>query len=189
LHLFILNRALALLLSWFKNSLGQIEFVIGDITEQDTEAIVNAANNRLIGGGGVDGAIHRKAGKKLLSSYLLKIGHCATGDAVVSPGFKLKAKWIIHTVGPIWRGGKADEGRLLASCYKRCLEIADDMKLSSIAFCAISTGVYGFPVDLAAKIALRTVRDTPSSLDLIRFVSFDEPTHLVYEDAQKSIFS
>ena len=130
-----------------------------DITTLALDAIVNAANSTLLGGGGVDGAIHRAAGPELRDACL-KLDDCDTGDAKATPGFALPARWVIHTVGPVWTGGERGEARLLASCYRRCLEVAVDLDVKSIAFPAISTGVYGYPKEAAAKIAIDTVRAT-----------------------------
>ena len=157
-----------------------IELVAGDITVQEVDAIVNAANRSLLGGGGVDGAIHRAAGPELLKACRLLAG-CDTGDAKATPGFRLPAKWVIHTVGPVWQGGEKGEAALLASCYRRCLEVADQLDVVSIAFPAISTGVYGFPRHLAAPIAVHTVRDAGSRVRVVRFVLFDRETMELYE--------
>jgi O-acetyl-ADP-ribose deacetylase (regulator of RNase III) len=154
--------------------------VTGDITAERTDAIVNAANESLLGGGGVDGAIHRAAGPELLAACRL-LGGCATGDATTTPGFRLPARWVIHTVGPVWRGGTSGEAEQLASCYRRALEEADGVGARSVAFPAISTGVYGFPIEPAAEIAVATVRDTPSDVDLVRFVAFNAATAEVYQ--------
>jgi O-acetyl-ADP-ribose deacetylase (regulator of RNase III) len=134
----------------------RIDVVQGDITTLPVDAIVNAANTSLLGGGGVDGAIHRAAGPRLLEATR-EIGGCPTGEARLTPGFDLPAKWIIHTVGPVWQGGKAGEDELLASCYRLSLALARDQGVETIAFPAISTGAYGYPLERAARIALREV--------------------------------
>ncbi len=158
-----------------------IEVVQGDITAETTDAIVNAANESLLGGGGVDGAIHRAAGPELLAACRDLYG-CATGDAKATPGFRLPALWVIHTVGPIWRGGGGGEAGLLASCYRRSLEEADRVRARSISFPAISTGVYGYPPDAAAKVAVDAVRSTPTSVEVVRFVCFDAATAGIYRE-------
>lgn len=158
-----------------------IEAVAGDITTQDVDAIVNAANNALGGGGGVDGAIHRAAGVAALRAACELLGGCPTGDARATPGFNLAAQWIIHTVGPRWRGGGHGEAELLASCYRRCLVVASELGARRVAFPAISTGIYGYPRAQAAEIAVGTIRTTlaavPLGIELVRLVAFDEATY------------
>lgn len=144
------------------------------------DAIVNAANSSLRGGGGVDGAIHRAAGPDLLRACLA-LGGCAAGDARATPGFRLPARWVIHTVGPVWQGGGRGEPALLASCYRRSLEVAVAIGARSVAFPAISTGVYGYPPELAAEIAVTTLRATPTELELARLVAFDSGTQALYQ--------
>ncbi len=157
-----------------------IESVQGDIVQQRLDAIVNAANTRLLGGGGVDGAIHRAAGPRLLAACRPLRG-CATGDAKITPGFDLAARHVIHTVGPVWHGGNEGEAELLASCYRRSLEVAAANQVQSIAFPAISTGVYGYPANAAAGIAVATVRESaPRGVELVRFVCFDAATAAIY---------
>jgi O-acetyl-ADP-ribose deacetylase (regulator of RNase III) len=134
----------------------RLEIVVADITTLDVDAVVNAANRSLLGGGGVDGAIHRAAGPQLLEACR-KLGGCETGSAKMTPGFKLTARHVIHAVGPVWHGGNSHEDELLASCYRTALDLAADNGLRSIAFPAISTGVYAFPADMAARIAVGTV--------------------------------
>ena len=158
----------------------RIEAAKADITRESVDAIVNAANTSLLGGGGVDGAIHRAAGPELLDACR-PLGGCATGDAKATPGFRLPARWVIHTVGPVWRGGGDGESDLLASCYRRSVEVADELGARSLAFPAISTGVYGYPRDAAAEIAVGTLRGTPTDVELVRLIAFDEETRALYE--------
>ena len=157
-----------------------IQAVQGDITAEELDAVVNAANQALAGGGGVDGAIHRAAGHRELQEACQKLGGCDTGDAKVTPGFGLQARWIIHAVGPRWRGGNKGEADLLASCYRRSLEVADELGAKSVAFPAISTGIYGYPPEEAARIAVETVRSTSTQVELVRLVAFDQATHQLY---------
>jgi O-acetyl-ADP-ribose deacetylase len=159
----------------------RIEATRGDIALQHVDAIVNAANRQLAGGGGVDGAIHRAAGAAELQAACRAIGHCPPGEAVDTPGFNLAARWIIHTVGPVWHGGDQGEAPTLASCYRSCLATADRLGARSIAFPAISTGVYGYPPQAAAAIAVDTVRACATGVTLIRFVAFDETTLGFYQ--------
>jgi O-acetyl-ADP-ribose deacetylase (regulator of RNase III) len=162
----------------------RIEFHKGDITKLNVDAIVNAANTSLLGGGGVDGAIHRAAGPDLLE-FNRKLGGCKTGEAKISPGFKLTAKYIIHTVGPIWSGGKNNEDILLANCYKNSLKLAVENEIKTIAFPAISTGVYRFPLERATKIAVSEVKkflEKNESIEKVIFVCFDEETYQIYKE-------
>jgi O-acetyl-ADP-ribose deacetylase (regulator of RNase III) len=149
----------------------RIEIVEGDITRLEVDAIVNAANKSLLGGGGVDGAIHRAAGPELRAACAT-LGGCDTGEAKITPGFKLPARYVIHTVGPVWGGGERGEDRLLAACYRNALALALEHGLASIAYPAISTGAYGFPPDRAARIALRTVLATLRDNETIERVVF-----------------
>ena len=158
----------------------RVEAVRGDITAQDTDAIVNAANRQLKGGGGVDGAIHRAAGASELHAACAQLGGCDPGEAKATPGFGLEARWIVHTVGPVWSGGTRGEPDILASCYRRVLEVAAELGARSVAFPAISTGVYGYPPELAAEVAVSTVTASDTSVELVRLVAFDRPTYELY---------
>lgn len=160
----------------------RIEAVRGNITLQHVDVIVNAANEGLRGGGGVDGAIHRAGGSEIMAECR-EIGHCATGDAVVTRAGRLSAKYIFHAVGPIYRGGRSGEAELLRACYSRCMALANERVLKSIAFPAISCGVYGYPIEEAAKIAVETVEDAlarETSVELARFVLFSEADCAIY---------
>lgn len=159
----------------------RIQVVQGDITKQTVDAIVNPANSSLLGGGGVDGAIHRAAGPGLLAECRL-LGGCVTGSAKATKGYNLAAKYVIHAVGPVWCAGDADEDRLLASCYRNCLEIAGELNIKSIAFPAISTGIYGFPKQRAAKIAVKELRDYAGDIETVLFVCFDAETAKIYRE-------
>lgn len=159
----------------------RLEAVKGDITQETTDAIVNAANTALARGAGVCGAIFARAGAGL-EEACAALGGCATGDAKATPGFALPARWIVHAVGPVWHGGDAGEPEALASAYRRSLEVADELGARSIAFPAISTGIYGYPLEAATKIAVATCRDTPTEhIELVRFVCFDDATLAAYE--------
>ena len=164
---------------------GRIEIVRGDITSQAVDAIVNAANSSLLGGGGVDGAIHRVAGSRLLSACRALEG-CPTGQARLTEAFDLPAKYVIHTVGPVWRGGSGDEAGLLASCYQASLVLARDHGCQSVAFPSISCGVYGYPMDQAADVSIRAVLtqlERHATPGLIRWVMFDEAAFEAWIDA------
>jgi len=166
-----------------------LEVVEGDITQQETMAIGNAANSALAGGGGVDGAIHRAGGPAIMSELKTRYKDCPTGSAVITGGGNLKARYVIHAVGPIY-SGKPKDAELLASAYQRSLELCTQNKISSIAFPSISTGVYGYPVEEASRIALKTVIDylkEHPEIQLVRFVLFDAKTYNVYEKALKGL--
>lgn len=164
----------------------QIEFFKGDITKVVADAIVNAANTTLLGGGGVDGAIHRASGPKLLAECAM-LGGCRTGEAKITKGYSLLSRHVIHTVGPVWKDGKHREPELLASCYRRSLELAKAHSLHTVAFPSISTGAYRFPVEQAAAIAVKTVMDFfaegPGSVQKVIFVLFSDRDHEVYRRA------
>ncbi|MDE0267650.1 MAG: O-acetyl-ADP-ribose deacetylase [Acidimicrobiaceae bacterium] len=157
------------------NTNPRLEVTLGDITVEQVDVIVNAANSSLLGGGGVDGAIHRAAGPELLECCRTLDG-CNTGDAKITPGFQLAAEWVIHTVGPIWHGGTRGEPQLLESCYRSSLARADEVGAESVAFPAISTGVYGYPVQPATAIAIGTVQSAPTRVEIVRFVCFNRET-------------
>jgi O-acetyl-ADP-ribose deacetylase (regulator of RNase III) len=168
----------------------RVEVLEGDITKQQVDAIVNAANTSLLGGGGVDGAIHRAAGPELLEETR-KIGGCPTGEARVSKGYNLPAKWVIHTVGPVWAGGTKGEENLLAGCYQNSLEAAVRRGAKTIAFPSISTGAYRFPLERAAEIALTQTRkflETDPTLEKVVFVCFGEEVLKIYQDLYARIF-
>ena len=162
--------------------MGKIEIIRGDITKLDVDAIVNAANTTLLGGGGVDGAIHRAAGTELLAECRT-LGGCRPGEARITRGYHLPARFVIHTVGPIWRGGKRHEPEILANCYRNSLQLAVENEIKTIAFPAISCGAYGYPIPEAAQIALKTTRDflaTNDSIEKVTFVLWGEDVYNAY---------
>ena len=174
----------------------RIDLVVGDITSFAADAIVNAANEWLAGGGGVDGAIHRAGGRAIMADLESRYGrgrHCPTGSAVVSDAGSLPARWVLHAVGPVWRGGTAGEAELLASAYRTCLRLATELGAVSIAFPAISCGVFGYPVDRAARVAIETVSDelgtSPGSIERATFVLFSRDTYDAFSDALASMSS
>lgn len=163
--------------------MGRIELYKADITKMEVDAIVNAANESLLGGGGVDGAIHRAAGPQLLEECKTLNG-CKTGDAKITKGYNLPAGYVIHTVGPVWKGGDKDEPELLAGCYKKSLALASENKLKTIAFPNISTGVYGYPKEKAADVAIKTVKDflaSDNSIEQVIFTVFDDENYSIYQ--------
>jgi O-acetyl-ADP-ribose deacetylase len=164
----------------------ELQTAQGDITGETVDAIVNAANSGLTRGGGVCGAIFAAAGPEL-GGACAELGGCPTGDAKATPGFRLPARWIIHAVGPVWHGGDAGEPDLLASAYRRSLAVADELGARSIAFPAISTGIYGYPLVAATEIAVRTCTEADSDVDIIRFVAFDAKTLDAYQSVLASL--
>jgi O-acetyl-ADP-ribose deacetylase len=161
-----------------------IEVVLGDITEQDVDAIVTAANESLLGGGGVDWAVHQAAGPRLAEAGGA-IAPCDPGDAKATPAFDLDppVRHVIHTVGPVWDGGAYGEAEILASCYRRCLQVADELGARSVAFPAIATGVYGYPPHQAARIAVETIMSTPTAVENVRLIAFDQQTRDILQAA------
>lgn len=173
-----------------KDCKNRVEIVEGDITKQNVDAIVNAANKLLLGGGGVDGAIHRAAGMKLLVECI-KLGGCPTGQAKITRGYKLPAKFIIHTVGPVYRDGKHNEPELLANCYRNCLKLAVENNIKTIAFPAISTGAFGYPLDEATRIAMKetkTFLEKDNTIEKVIFVCFGKKTYETYKRIYTEIF-
>ena len=171
----------------------KLTLIQGDITTQETDAIVNAANSSLMGGGGVDGAIHRAGGPQILQECMKireKQGGCDTGEAVITTGGKLSARYVIHTVGPVWRGGDSGEAGLLSNCYRNSLKLAVENGIKTVSFPSISTGIYGYPVEKASAVALEAVMEflqDNDDLDEVVFVLFDTLTYQGYEDALKAL--
>jgi O-acetyl-ADP-ribose deacetylase (regulator of RNase III) len=168
----------------------RIEILQGDITKQKVDAIVNAANTSLLGGGGVDGAIHRTAGPGLLEECR-KLNGCPTGEAKITGGYNLPAKWVIHTVGPVWRGGNNNEDETIAKCYRSCFALTEKHPIRTIAFPSISTGAYGFPVERASRIAVTETKNflaKNTTVEKVIFVCFDKKTYDCYTSAVKEIF-
>lgn len=185
----ILEESIIIKLMKVKMMKNRVDIVQGDITRQKVDAIVNAANNSLLGGGGVDGAIHRAAGPELLEECR-KLNGCPTGEAKITEGYRLPARWIIHTVGPVWHGGNRGEAQLLASCYRNSLKVSQQRPIHSIAFPSISTGIYGYPIESACQIALKEIKhflEGNSSVRKVMVVCFDKHTYRCYQDAAKAI--
>jgi O-acetyl-ADP-ribose deacetylase (regulator of RNase III) len=162
--------------------MGELTFVVGDLTTQEVDAIVNAANESLLGGGGVDGAIHRAGGPEILAECRL-LGGCDTGDAKATTAGRLPARWVIHAVGPVWRGGGHGEAELLASAHRRALEVAEELGARTVAFPAISCGIYGYPPELAAQVAVGAVKPLLDRFDEVRFVFLGEDLRDVFSAA------
>ena len=170
-------------------NLERIAVIAGDITQQRVEAIVNAANSSLLGGGGVDGAIHRAAGRELLAECRT-LGGCATGQAKITKGYKLPARWVIHTVGPVWHDGRNGEDELLASCYRSCFALVEQHGIKTVAFPSISTGAYGFPMDRAARIAVRETKqylERNQSVEQVMLVCFGVSALEIYQAALREV--
>jgi O-acetyl-ADP-ribose deacetylase (regulator of RNase III) len=166
--------------------MGKVEIIRGDITKIQADAIVNAANEALLPGGGVSGAIHRAAGPELAEACKA-VAPCPTGEARITPGFRLPAKWVIHTVGPTWQGGTQNESHLLESTYRSSLALAKQHRLRTVAFPSISTGIYGYPLEKAAPIALKVLLDEAPNFDALYLVAFDEKTYEAYQKAYESL--